>query len=182
MSLFDKTEKLVREPKVLNVLMYPNPFLEEVSSHVTTSIPDDTELQDLLSDMKATLTYYAAQGLAAIQVGVPLRVLLVRDPSGEILTVINPRLTFKDSEPAYENEGCLSLPGVFTRIVRPKTVHVEYFNEKGEKVTKDADGILARAIMHEVDHLDGKTFLTKMTSVQRASALNRLKKAKRKMF
>ncbi len=181
-ELFEKTDKASREPHVLDVVLYPNPILKQVSKLVTTAIPQDRDLQELLRDMECTLNHYRAWGLAAVQVGVALRVLVVRDHyNGKVAKVINPivRVTGKDT--SYTKEGCLSIPGVHTSILRPSAIQVEYFNELGEKVTLDTNKMMARAIQHEVDHLDGITFFDRMNSVQRNSMLTKFKRIKRKM-
>ncbi len=181
MSLFDKIGKVERPPEVLQITMYPDPSLKMASKLVVESIPDNEYLQTLIEDMKKTLTYYRAAGLAAIQVGVPLSVILVRDyPDDKIYTLINPIIKQATGQ-FYENEGCLSVPGVFTRMTRAKDVVVEYLDQAGNKQTLAATGLLARAVLHEIDHLDGITFFERMNFVQRASALKKYKLIKRKM-
>src|SRR6266404_5746065 len=105
MNLFDNKSFLKRDPEVLSVLMYPNPTLNQVSKLVTTSIPDDIELQNLIENMRATLEHYKALGLAAIQVGVPLRLLLVKD-ANKTHIIINP-IVKSSCGSSYETEGCL---------------------------------------------------------------------------
>ncbi len=181
MTLFNQTPE-PHTPTVLDVLMYPHPALKEVSQLVTTTIPGDLTLQNLIVDMEATLRRYNALGLAAIQVGVPLRVLIVREPvTDKITVVINPIVKSSSGE-SYENEGCLSVPGVFTRIRRPQTIEVEFFDQHGIRHTTGQSDQMARAILHEIDHLNGVVFLDKMTSVQKNSALKKLKVVKRKYF
>ncbi len=185
MNLLENVESINRPSHVLEVVLYPDPILKEVSKLVTVAIPQDRDLQDLLRDMEHTLIHYKALGLAAIQVGVPLRVLVVREiipgHQDRIRKVINPIVKIQGDETSYTKEGCLSIPGIFTSILRPKTIMVEYLNEFGYKVTIGADNMLARAIQHEVDHLDGITFFDRMNAIQRTTALTKFKRIKRKM-
>lgn len=175
-------EKEPFTPVVLDVLMYPNPMLQEISGLVTTSIPGDENLQKLISNMETTLRRYRALGLAAIQVGVPLQIILVKDTKEDkVHIIINPALKSIKGE-RYEKEGCLSVPGVFVRILRPESVEIEYFDRNGDKQTTNEGGMLGRAILHEIDHLAGITFLDRMNFVQKTAALKKLKTIKRKMF
>lgn len=181
MSNFLKPVTEVRKPVVLPILQWPDAMLSKASLPVLTDIVTDQGLQNFLEDMVETMKATRAVGLAAVQVGIPLRVLTVQDGMGGFAKVINPQLVEVSKEVAPEKEGCLSFIGVTVNVKRPKTVKVEYFNEKGEKVTTDSNGLLARAIQHEMDHLDGKTFLDRVSSVERSDILNKHRIMKRKV-
>ncbi len=169
------------KPEVLQVVFYPDPILSTVSTSVLESIPHNEPLQALMDSMIATMQAYRAVGLAAIQVGVPLRVLVVQDEHEQPIKVINPRIVEVDTEMLYTREACLSLPGLFVSVNRPKSVTIEYFNELGELKTTYADDLLGRAIQHEMDHLDGLTFLDRLNKIYKSAALKKYKLIKRKL-
>lgn len=173
------TDKLKREPQVLDVVRYPNDLLLKVSAPVMSSIPHDQELLDFLDDLVATMKHYNGIGLSAVQVGVLINAFVVQNPAtGEVLKIINPVIKEEEGND-YSQEGCLSIPGLFTRILRSKEIVLQYFNELGELKTTVFDGILARAIQHEADHLRGIVFFDQMNSVQRDSMLKKYKKVKK---
>lgn len=163
------------EPKVLEVLKYPDPTLRKVSDPVLVSIKDDNHLQTLIQDMKATLSHMHAIGLSAIQVGVPLKVMVVQDRDIRPFVLINPIIRAVDGE-QYENEGCLSMPWLYTRVRRPTSITVSYFDERGELQTATFMDLLARAIMHEYEHFEGGLILDKLNKVQKDAALKKYKK------
>lgn len=166
-----------RTPKVLEVLTWPDKRLCRVSTAVTTNICDDEPLQELMDDMVATMNAYRATGLAAIQVGVDLRVLVVRDQK-DVVKIINPIIKSTEGS-IHQREGCLSFPGLYVAIRRPEELVIEYHNEKGVRKTTVGRGLLARAIAHEMDHLDGLTFLDRVPRFNRVEIVknyNRLQK------
>jgi peptide deformylase len=172
--------KMIRKPIARQVIIYPNTILQMVSKPVVNDIVTDEELQDVLDDMVFTLQANKAVGLAGIQIGVPLRILVVQDASQEPIKVINPVIKERDGS-SWGREGCLSMPGLYLNIKRAKEVVVEYFNEKGELKTTVNDGLLGRAIEHEFDHLDGKMFFENLSKVERSIALQKYSKIKRKL-
>ncbi len=130
-------------------------------------------------------TMYAAPGvgLAAIQVGVPKR-LIVLDTAGDNepkkpLVVINPEIVRLGPERRSYEEGCLSIPDVRVEIERPATVIIRYVDREGRQQQLDADGLLATAIQHEVDHLDGKLIVDFLTRLKRDIVIRKLKKISR---
>lgn len=141
----------------LPILTFPDPRLREMARPVDGV---DAELRQLAADMAETM--YAAKGigLAATQVGVPKRVL-VMDLSAErngLLTLINPQIVERDGMQVCE-EGCLSVPEVFESVERAERVAVTYLNLEGDACRLEADGLLAVCVQHEIDHLDGKLFV-----------------------
>jgi peptide deformylase len=170
-----------RDPQVRQVLRYPNSTLTTPSAPV---IPGGNltpkALKELLDDMVATLLAYNAVGLAAVQIGVPLQILVVRDEKSGPVKVINPRLVSASGH-SYEIEGCLSFPGVFFRVARPADVVIEYFDENLVKQTTGCNGLLGRAIQHEMDHLKGETFLDRLSNLERQNVLRKMKHRARKV-
>ncbi len=134
-------------------------------------------LHDLLDDMYETMCAKNGVGLAAIQVGATQRVLIINvpleDKDGEhdqpkenTLEMINPVIVEKDGTEKFQ-EGCLSIPGVYEDVERAKYVKVEYFDRDGNKQVIEDDGFLAVAMQHEIDHLDGRVFIEKLSYVKR---------------
>ncbi|HHX17923.1 MAG TPA: peptide deformylase [Clostridium sp.] len=114
----------------------------------------------LLDDMAETMYYSKGVGLAAPQVGVLRRVVVI-DVGDGLVELINPEVIKKEGE-QKEVEGCLSLPGVAGEVIRPERVVVSALNRKGEEITLEGEGLLARAFCHEIDHLDGILFVDKV--------------------
>lgn len=126
----------------------------------------DEEVLKLLEDMIETMQEAKGVGLAAPQVGHDRRVFVVDIGDGIIRKVINPVLEY--SEEVEENEeGCLSIPGIYRGVKRPKFVKITYLNEKGEEVVEEAEGLLSRAFQHEFDHLEGILFTDKVSPVSK---------------
>lgn len=122
----------------------------------------DDRIQVLIDDMIETMHKYNGVGLAAVQVGILKRVIVIDlyDDNGPIV-LINPKILKEKGEQEVE-EGCLSFPNRFAKIVRPEEVIVEYLDRKGKKVKTKAKDLLAQAICHEVDHLEGEVFVDKI--------------------
>ena len=167
---------------VKEVVVYPDKRLKLISKEV---ISFDETLHSLLDDMYDTMIFKNGVGLASIQIGIAKRVLIINipldDPSGEnyeedrnvldqpkenTLELINPIITHKDGSEIFK-EGCLSIPGVYEEVERAKHIKVEYFDRNGEKQTLEDDDFLAIAIQHEIDHLDGKVFIEKLSYIRR---------------
>lgn len=170
-----------RSPQVLELVLWPDTRLNQESKLFTDMIPNNAYIQNLLADMEHTMVTYAAAGLSAIQVGVPLRVLVARGLDKKVIKAINPVITSSEGT-EYTHEGCLSFPGIYTRILRPASVVISYLDENGQSQQVKGDGLLGRAILHEMDHLNGKTFLDRVGSVQKASMLKKFKKVRKTLF
>jgi peptide deformylase len=119
-------------------------------------------------------------GLAAVQVGIPLRFFITRVGNDTPRVFINPSIIETSEELVDYEEGCLSLPGIWGQIMRPKMVRFQARNEKGKPFTMDAGGILARVMQHEYDHLDGALFIDKFSALKRERLLNKYEKLKSK--
>ncbi len=165
---------------VLQIVQWPDPTLRIVSKPVVSGIKDDKPLQELLDDMVHTMQAYGAVGLAAIQVGVPLRVLVVQDQTRKPVKVINPVIKEVDGH-SFQQEGCLSFPGLFVAIKRPAEVVVEFYDENGDMKTTVATDLLGRAILHEIDHLDGKVFLDLVSKLNKAKVMKDYERIQKKI-
>jgi peptide deformylase len=145
---------------VLKVVNYPAEILEQTCKPV---IKFDRKLAKILDDMYDTMIEYDGVGLAAPQIGLDARIAIV-DIDDELGTIemINPVIIETSGEQSGP-EGCLSFPGLFGEVTRPNFVKINAFDRKGRKYTLEAEEFLARAIQHEIDHLDGILFTTKVT-------------------
>lgn len=142
---------------ILPIIEYPNEILKIKAQKIKD--PKSREVKDLVFDMLQTMENSGnALGLAAPQVGVSLRLCIIK-LSGKTHILINPKITRKSWGKEICEEGCLSFPGKFIPIKRSKKVTVKAFNRKGEKTILKAEGLLARALQHEIDHLDGILFI-----------------------
>ncbi|PLX20969.1 peptide deformylase [Candidatus Parcubacteria bacterium] len=140
--------------KILDIVTHPTPSLNEKSKEVDLSILKDKDFQELVSDMALTMTKKDGVGLAAPQIGKNIRMIVINTKDGKI-TMINPVIKKKSWRTDVDEEGCLSLPGIFCKIKRPKNVVCKYVDPNGDEVLIDAKGFMARVIQHEIDHLDG---------------------------
>jgi len=158
-----------RKPNNLHIRLYGDKVLRAVAKPVTEFTD---EVKDFIADLTHTMYEKDGVGLAAPQVGKSLRIFVV-DPfwfneegKKNPLVLVNPE--FKEFEGEVESdEGCLSLPNIFEPVHRAKSVIIEGLNEKGEKVQYEADGLFARALQHENDHLDGILFVDKIPKLKR---------------
>jgi len=159
---------------VREIVVYPDKRLKLVSKDISAF---DENLHALLDDMYETMRSKNGVGLAAIQIGVDKRVLIINvpleveegeqdQPKENTLEMINPSILEKDGTNIFQ-EGCLSVPGVYEDIERAKHIIVEFFDRDGEKQQIDNDEFLAIAIQHEMDHLDGKVFIEKLSYIKR---------------
>ena len=122
----------------------------------------DEKIITLIQDMLETLHQYNGVGLAAVQVGVLKRIVIIdTGESGEQFILINPEIVKQKGEQEVE-EGCLSFPNKFAKVIRPAEVTIKALNEKGEKIKLVGKGLIAQAICHEVDHLNGELFIDKI--------------------
>ncbi len=158
------------------IVLYGDPVLRDKAQPVEKI---DREIKDLVADMIATLTKAKGLGLAAPQVGAEKRIFII-DISAIELTesmrvFINPEILETSGEVLME-EGCLSFPGIYQKIVRPEKVKIRATDIDGKEFTMRADGMLARAILHEYDHLEGKLFIDYFSPLSRALVSGKLKR------
>ncbi len=165
---------------VRQIVTYNDPLLREMSIEISAL---DDATTSAIADLKDTLRVSLGVGLAAPQIGVSKRLIIVDPrsviPGAELLTMINPKIMTSQGRSIFE-EGCLSLPGIFTDVKRPDSITTEFINGEGELIKKGFSGIYARIIQHEVDHLNGILFLDHVSRIKRwyfYSKLNRLQHA-----
>ena len=165
----------------LDIVTLPDSVLRKVSDPVERV---DDELRVLLDDMLETMYDAPGIGLAAIQVAVPKRVLVLdvtdhdkEDPNP--ICMINPEIVARGEEMRAYEEGCLSLPDIRVEIERPAGVVVSYIDRDGKQRELNASGLLATAVQHEIDHLDGKLIIDFMSRLKRDMIIRRFKKAAR---
>ena len=156
---------------VLPIVKLPSEVLRRPVEDVT--FPLSKDVRRLIRDMLDTVVKADGIGLAAPQVGRNLNLAIVFLQSANIapFVIINPKIVATSSEPHTIEEGCLSLPGVFGMVERPKKVTVEFYDLEGNKQTVDDDGWIARVCQHEIDHLLGTLIIDKMDSVTQGSEL-----------
>jgi peptide deformylase len=152
-------------PEVLEIVRYPDPVLRRTAAPV---VAVDDEVRAMAEAMVRTMNASRGLGLSANQVGWLRRVIVVSGTGepDDTRVAVNPVVVSEDGSVALE-EGCLSFPGMFGLITRPARIRVRYVNLAGETVEEDADGMLARCYLHEIDHLDGVLFITRMTPADR---------------
>jgi peptide deformylase len=158
------------------LLRYGDPTLHEPSTPVEAITP---EIDSLIIDMIQTMYAAPGIGLAAPQVGVPLRLFVVdislgRDPSG-LIVMINPEFVERDGM-QLEEEGCLSVPGFNATVVRPERAVVKGLDRDGNPRQVEGVGLLARAFQHEIDHLDGTLFVDRLRGIKRDLIVRKIRK------
>ncbi len=165
---------------LLPILVAPDPRLKKVASPVEAV---DDDLRRLMDDMLETMYEAPGIGLAAPQVDVLKRVIVVDTAQeGEEprpYAMANPTLTWVSDEDATYNEGCLSLPEHYADVVRPAAIRVSYLDREGAAQELEAEGVLATCIQHEIDHLDGILFVDHISALKRNMILRKLLKAKK---
>lgn len=147
---------------MLKIIINPNPILRKKSQNVTDVLSD--KIQKLIPEMIETMKAKDGVGLAAPQVGENIRLLVVGYKDKD-LAIINPKILKKSILKEWDEEGCLSIPNKYGQVRRHKNITLKYLNEKGEEETLKANGLLARIIQHEIDHLDGILFIDKARNV-----------------
>ncbi|MCS6878230.1 MAG: peptide deformylase [Geminicoccaceae bacterium] len=165
---------------VRRILIAPHPLLKLKARPVERF---DEELSRLLDDMLETMYRAPGIGLAAPQIGVSLRAVVVDlakegEPRAP-LRIVNPEITWYSDELVTMEEGCLSLPEQFAEVTRPRAVRLRYRDERGGEHELEAEGLLARCLQHEVDHLDGILFVDRLSPLKRNIIMRKLAKARR---
>ena len=163
---------------LLNVLRYPDPRLRQVARKVDRV---DDEIRKLINDMAETMYGAPGVGLAATQVDVHLRVIVIdtSETRDRLQVFINPELVAASGE-AEREEGCLSVPGVYEKVVRAERVTVRALDAAGRPFTLEATDLLAVCIQHEMDHLEGKMFVEKLSRLKQGRILARMRKQGRR--
>ena len=163
------------------ILIEPDTILRKKSYQLEKV---DDEVRSLMDDMLETMYEAPGIGLAAVQIGILKRLIVIdiaKDKEKkEPLFIINPKLTFKSKNTSVYEEGCLSLPGHFAEIERPAECHLNYIGYDGKEKNLKAKGLLATCIQHEVDHLDGILFIDYLSKLKKDMIIKKLKKQKKK--
>ena len=167
---------------VKTILKEPNKLLRQVSLPVEKVGDEERQLMD---DMLETMYEAKGIGLAAIQIGVPKRIIVMdignRDKEKEPMYFVNPVIKNKNSEHSTYEEGCLSVPNQFAEIDRPSTCEIEFLDYKGNKKILKASGLLATCIQHEMDHLEGILFIDYLSKLKKMMIVKKLSKQKNKV-
>ncbi|MDI7259445.1 MAG: peptide deformylase [Thermodesulfobacteriota bacterium] len=165
---------------VLEILKYPHPILKKRSKEVERV---DAEVKKLIQDMAETMYHANGIGLAACQIGVPRRVIVLDaspiDPKQGFFAMINPEVLSEEGEIEHE-EGCLSVPDCLEKVKRREKICVRGILPEGERIEVSGEGILAIALQHEIDHINGVLILDRMSRLKREIYRDKLKKEKRK--
>ena len=167
---------------VKTILTEPNKILRQVSLPVEKVGNEERQLMD---DMLETMYDAKGIGLAAIQIGVPKRIIVMdignRDKEKEPMYFVNPIIKNKNSEHSTYEEGCLSVPNQFAEVNRPSSCEVEYLDYNGNKKILKASGLLATCIQHEMDHLEGILFIDYLSKLKKMMIVKKLSKQKNKV-
>ncbi len=162
---------------LLPILRYPDPRLHKKAVPVAEI---DDSIRKLVQDMAETMYEAHGIGLAATQVDVHKRVIVidVSEDKSRLLTLINPMIVEQDGEQVCE-EGCLSVPGIYDKVSRAENVRVRALDGDGKPIEFHADGLLAVCVQHEIDHLDGKVFVEHLSRLKQTRIRNKLEKQAR---
>ncbi len=163
---------------IRKIITYPNPILANQSKEIEAV---DDEIRALLADMVETMYAHDGVGLAAPQVAVNIRAIVIdtsgSDPTGVgLLKMVNPEIVTREGEMEFE-EGCLSVPDMRVKMKRSARVTARFLDENGEERTIEAEGLLAVAIQHEIDHLDGALIIDNVSRLKRDIYLRKRRKA-----
>ncbi len=165
----------------LNVIEIPDPVLYKKAEEVKEVT---LEIKKLLSDMLETMYKTNGVGLAGNQIGVLKRVVVIdcapKEEEPDPIKMVNPKIIFKSEEMVCHNEGCLSIPREYADVIRHEKVTVEYLDENGIKQQRTATGLLAIAIQHELDHLEGILFIDHLSPLKRKMLLKHLEKRRKR--
>jgi peptide deformylase len=162
---------------LLPILHYPDPRLHKIASPVTSV---DDRIRTLIKDMAETMYAAPGIGLAATQVDIHERVLIIdiSETRDELHAFVNPQMLEKSGD-AETEEGCLSVPGVYDKVRRAERVKVRALDSRGEPFVLEAEGLLAVCIQHEIDHLDGKVFVEYLSRLKQQRIAAKMKKLSR---
>ena len=166
---------------IKEILTEPNKILRQVSKPVQKVTKEE---QSLMDDMLDTMYHANGIGLAAIQIGIPKRIIVMdiakKDEEKNPMYFVNPVIKNKNQNLATYEEGCLSVPDQFAEVNRPSTCEVEYLDYNGEKKILKAEGLVATCIQHEMDHLQGILFIDYLSKLKKSMIIKKLSKGKNK--
>lgn len=167
---------------LLQIIEYPNPHLRERAQDVDAARIAEPAFQRRLDDMFETMYEAPGIGLAAPQIDVLERFLVldVSEDRNQPLVFVNPVIRDRSAELRAHQEGCLSIPGVYAEVTRADGIEVEALDRHGKPFSMRIDGLLATCVQHEVDHLDGKLFIDYLSPLKRSMALKKLAKLRKR--
>ncbi len=170
----------------LDIITIPDKALRKKSAPVERV---DDELRRFLDQMLATMYEAPGIGLAAVQVGVPRRVITIdvvakeseeeegREPTRDPIFLINPEIVWRSDETSLYEEGCLSIPEYYAEVERPARIRFRYLDRDGKQREREANGLLATVVQHEIDHLDGTLFIDHISKLKRDMVVKKFTKA-----
>ena len=163
---------------LLDILHYPDPRLHTVAKPVEAV---DDRIRQLVKDMAHTMYEAPGIGLAATQVNVHERVIVIdlSEEQNDLLVLINPEIVWRSDEQQSYEEGCLSVPGIYESVKRASEIRVKALDQHGQEQHIEAEGLLAVCIQHEMDHLAGKVFVEKLSMLKQSRIKTKLQKQKR---
>lgn len=163
---------------IRTILRYPDPRLQQVAAPVERV---DDAIRELVSDMAQTMYEAPGIGLAATQIDVHLRVIVIdlSEKRDRLQVFINPEIVNTSGELSVHEEGCLSVPGIFENVERPGAITVRALNERGEAFSMEAEGLLAVCLQHEIDHLNGRVFVQHLSRLKQGRIRAKLAKQER---
>ncbi len=164
------------------IIIEPNVILRKKSESLEKV---DDDLRKLMDDMLETMYAAPGIGLAAVQIGILKRLIVIdiekEEQKKEPIFLVNPTITFKSKKTAIYEEGCLSLPGHFAEIERPQECHVDFIDYNGKEKNLKASGLLATCVQHEIDHLNGILFIDYLSKLKKDMIIKKLKKQKKEI-
>ena len=165
------------------IIIEPDPLLRKKSTEIEKV---DNDLRKLMDDMLETMYSASGIGLAAVQIGILKRLIVIDISEGEEkkknpLFLINPIITSRSKDTSIYEEGCLSIPGHFAEIERPAQCHINFLDYTGKQKQLKADGLLSTCIQHEIDHLDGKLFIDYLSKLKKDMIIKKLVKQKKEI-
>ena len=165
-----------------NIITAPDPILRKKSTTLETV---DDSIRKLLDDMLQTMYNAPGIGLAAVQIGILKRIIVIdvskKEEEKKPLFLINPKITYQSKETSIYEEGCLSLPGHFAEIERPAKCKINYIDYHGKKAELEAEGLLSTCVQHEIDHLNGILFIDYLSKLKKDMIIKKLKKQKKEL-
>ena len=167
---------------IRNIIIEPDPILRKKSTTLETV---DDSIRKLLDDMLQTMYNAPGIGLAAVQIGILKRIIVIdvskKEEEKKPLFLINPEITYQSEETSIYEEGCLSLPDHFAEIERPAKCKINYIDYHGKKAELEAEGLLSTCVQHEIDHLNGILFIDYLSKLKKDMIIKKLKKQKKEL-
>ena len=167
---------------IRNIIIEPDPILRKKSTTLETV---DDSIRKILDDMLQTMYNAPGIGLAAVQIGILKRLLVIdvskKEEEKKPLFLINPEITYQSEETSIYEEGCLSLPGHFAEIERPAKCKINYIDYHGKKAELEAEGLLSTCVQHEIDHLNGILFIDYLSKLKKDMIIKKLVKQKKEL-